>query len=109
VTKRTCLGRFGAQLLHRGSEVGERRRADVGALRIAEVHQHHLAAEIGERARLSVVIGQAQLAAERRAGDVDRLEGRLRRAEPVATGGQHGDKDRRRGARHGTHEVNKGR
>ena len=73
VTNSTCTrSRVGAEHLHRLGERRERRRADVGALREAEEHDDRLAAEVGERARLAVVVGQREVAAERRAGDVGR-------------------------------------
>ena len=36
-----------------------------GALRVAEEEHHHLAAKIGERARLAGVVGEREIAAER--------------------------------------------
>jgi hypothetical protein len=54
---------------------------------VAEEQNHRLAAEIGERPRLAVVVGQGEFAAVARAGDVGRLE---LRAVGTAAGG-HGD------------------
>ena len=44
----------------------ERGRTDIGALRVAEEKHDDLAAKIGERARLAVVVGEREIAAEAR-------------------------------------------
>jgi hypothetical protein len=56
--------------LHRRGELGERRRAKVGALRVAEKDDDGLAAKVGQRARLAVVVDEMKVAAEGGAGDV---------------------------------------
>jgi hypothetical protein len=42
-----------------------------GTLRVAEEHHDNLTAEVGERPRLSVVIGELEIAPEGHPGDVD--------------------------------------
>ena len=81
VTNRTCtLSASGPSSRIDLRHLGERRRARIRAVREAEEHRHHLAAEIGQRARLPVVIGEVELLAEARPGDVGQLElGRLGR------------------------------
>ena len=71
--------RIGTELFHRLGQGGERRGAHVGTLRIPEKDDDRLPAEIGERARTAVVIGQREIARERGAGHVRRLEFRGRR------------------------------
>jgi len=73
--------RIGPELLHCGGELCERRRAEVRALRVAEKNDDCLAAEVGERARLAVVIDEMKVAAEGGAGHIGALEfGRCRSA-----------------------------
>ena len=74
VTNSTCTWSARAQLLHHARHFGHRGRADVGALRIAEEHQHHLALEVGQRARLAGVVGQREVPREIEAGQVGVLE-----------------------------------
>ena len=50
----------GAELAFTALQLGQRRRAHVRALREAEEHHDDLALEVGERARLAVVVGQAE-------------------------------------------------
>jgi hypothetical protein len=59
------------------SHLGQRGGAHVGALGEAEEHHHHLALEIGQRARLAVEVGQLSSLRVVGAGDVDGLELRL--------------------------------
>jgi hypothetical protein len=54
---------------------------------VAEAHDDHLAAEIGERALAAARIAQVQLAADVAAGDVDALEGTFLGSEPLAAAG----------------------
>jgi hypothetical protein len=43
--------------------VDKRGRADVGALGVAEEHDHGLAAKIGEAGRLAMMVGEAEILA----------------------------------------------
>src|SRR6185295_7571173 len=53
---------FGPELLHRGGKLCERRRTEVRALRLSEKNDDCLAAKVGERARLAVVIDEVKVA-----------------------------------------------
>jgi len=55
---------------------------------IAEKDRHHLAAEIGQGANLSIVIGQGKVACEGCAGDVGREKSRFGRARRLTAGQQ---------------------
>ena len=72
--------RVRSELLHRGGELRERRRAEIRALRIAEKDDDGLAAKVGERTRLAVMVDQMEVAAEGRPGHVRALELGRRRA-----------------------------
>ncbi|MNC89730.1 hypothetical protein D3C83_57090 [compost metagenome] len=63
-------------------------------MREAEEHRDHLAAEIGERARLAIVVGEVQLLAEPDTGDIGELEFR-RRGPTAAAGTEHCRQDER--------------
>ena len=57
-------------------ELGERHRAHVGTVRVAEKNHHYLAFELRERARLAGVIGQADVAPEVGPRDIGEFERR---------------------------------
>ena len=69
----------GAQLLLHGGQLHQRGGADIGAVREAEEHHHHLALELGERPALAGGIAEFQALRVVGTGDVDGLERRLRR------------------------------
>ena len=71
-------------------QFGQRRRADIRALRVAEEDQRDLALEVGKHAPLAVGVGQRQLARVVRAGDVHGLEGFFLRPQAVAAAQQAG-------------------
>ena len=51
---------IGAEPLHRLRQLGERGRAEIGALRITEEHDDGLAAIVGQRARRAVVVDETE-------------------------------------------------
>ena len=69
----------GPQFLHHFLQFHQGGRANVRATRIAEEHHRHLAAEVGERARLAGVVGEREALGVVGAGDVDVLEFRAAR------------------------------
>jgi hypothetical protein len=96
----------GAELGPDLRQLGHRRRADVGALRVAEEDDDDLAVPVGEAARLAVGVGQLELARELGAGDVGEVEGRLGAdaGDPVAAAedGDRADRERASGRGHAT-------
>lgn len=65
-----------AQGLHDRRQAGQRARADIRAGGVAEEEDDDLAAKIGQRAPLPVMIAERQLAPESGAGQVGVAEGR---------------------------------
>ena len=72
-------------------QLGHGRRADVGALGVAEEDDQHLALPVGQRPELPVDIGQLERAREFGAGDVGRMEDPQRAAGALAGGERRGD------------------
>ena len=68
------LVRVGGELLHCARQQRERRRAHVRATGVTEEDEHHLAAEVGERALLPVVVSELEAMSPCDAGDVDGFE-----------------------------------
>src|SRR5215510_8606002 len=67
-------GAVRAELLDRGRQFGQRGRADIGTVRVAEEDHGYAAAEIRQASRLSVEVRQLKIAAEVSAGDVSGAE-----------------------------------
>jgi len=100
-----------AQLLDGRGHLGKRGRADVWAMRESEDDDHHLAAEIRDRALAALGVGEFELAAHVAAGDVDAGERPLRRREElVATAERERREEEHRGEPGaGGHPVASGR
>jgi hypothetical protein len=71
-------------------EVGQRGRADIRTLRVAEEDDSDLALQAGQLEGLAVGIGQGELAGVFGAGDVERLEARRRGLLAAAQRGERG-------------------
>jgi len=67
----------GRQGFHHLRKIAQRGRTDVGTVGETEEDHRHLAAEILQRARLALMIGQREFAPDVGAGDVGELELRI--------------------------------